>query len=551
MPKKEKHTHIANLPKSASDFINLIIKKMRYRKKVRADVHAELAAHFEDELKDCKTDQEKEQKARQLIADFGDPKLLAVLLRRAKKRCRPLWRTIAARTFQTASLLFICLVAYVVWFFSGRPAVTVDYVAQLNRIARPPAQDSLNAQTHYEKALTLYVDYDNYNQINLIKTPYRTWLEDLEPNERQAIENWVADNHKAIDRFVVGSKEKYYWQQYEYGTQTALVASPLQYLPSDSSLVHFRDLTHALCWRARLRASRGQFRPAFDDIIVCYRAGKGIKGAKIFTEQVLAGAIQSAAIRTAKLILANHRVDSETLSDLQRQIEQIVAEEDFAISPEAEKLFMYDEIQRCFTDDRLTNGHLSWQGLQRLAEAKHEQALQLLLKETWTAPFYVLFAHPNKHQTRKMVDEYYNLYNEVIEKSPVQLRVEGIDLEKQVQDIIGQNLVLKNIEPLLHRVHAIGYRNKVDVEAFITIIALQRFKNDKASYPKTLNELTAAGYLKQLPIDPFSDKPLVYKRTDDGFLLYSFGRNLKDDGGRAGDKQWDVEGDTIFWPVRK
>ena len=78
------------LPGCAEEYIKLIIKKMRYRRKVRQDVREELTAHFEDELKDCATDEDKEQKARQLIAGFGDVKLLAVLLRRAKKRCRPL-----------------------------------------------------------------------------------------------------------------------------------------------------------------------------------------------------------------------------------------------------------------------------------------------------------------------------------------------------------------------------------------------------------------------------------------------------------------------------
>jgi hypothetical protein len=58
---------------------------MRYRKKVRADVMAELTAHFEDELRDCRTDEEKEQKAQRLITDFGDVKLLAVLLRPSQK----------------------------------------------------------------------------------------------------------------------------------------------------------------------------------------------------------------------------------------------------------------------------------------------------------------------------------------------------------------------------------------------------------------------------------------------------------------------------------
>jgi len=79
------------LPACAIEYIKLVIKKMRYRRKVRQDVQAELAAHFEDELKDCAGDEEKEQKASELIEQFGVVKLLGVLLRRAKKRCRPLW----------------------------------------------------------------------------------------------------------------------------------------------------------------------------------------------------------------------------------------------------------------------------------------------------------------------------------------------------------------------------------------------------------------------------------------------------------------------------
>jgi len=38
------------LPVSASEFIERVVKKVRYRKKVRQDVRAELQAHFEDAL---------------------------------------------------------------------------------------------------------------------------------------------------------------------------------------------------------------------------------------------------------------------------------------------------------------------------------------------------------------------------------------------------------------------------------------------------------------------------------------------------------------------
>jgi hypothetical protein len=55
---------------------------------------------------------------------------------------------------------------------------------------------------------------------------------------------------------------------------------------------------------------------------------------------------------------------------------------------------------------------------------------------------------------------------------------------------------------------------------------------------------------------PYSDKVLVYRRTEGGFMLYSVGLNLTDEGGVAGTKdgkytRWTDNGDVIFWPVRR
>ena len=94
----ETEKELNKLPICVVDFIKLVIRKMRYRRKVRADVQAELTAHFEDELKNCAADEEKEQKAQRLIEQFGDAKLLSTLLRRAKKRCRPLWQKALVRS---------------------------------------------------------------------------------------------------------------------------------------------------------------------------------------------------------------------------------------------------------------------------------------------------------------------------------------------------------------------------------------------------------------------------------------------------------------------
>ena len=143
MAKRKTDSQLQDLPRCAAEFIKLVIKKMRYRKSVRREVTAELAGHFEDELKECANNEEKQQKAEKLIAEFGDAKLLGILLRRAKKRCRPLWRTVIARTFQAVGLIIVSFIFYCVYITFGSPNISTNYVEQMNLLTRPVADESL------------------------------------------------------------------------------------------------------------------------------------------------------------------------------------------------------------------------------------------------------------------------------------------------------------------------------------------------------------------------------------------------------------------------
>ena len=88
-------------------------------------------------------------------------------------------------------------------------------------------------------------------------------------------------------------------------------------------------------------------------------------------------------------------------------------------------------------------------------------------------------------------------------------------------------------------------------------MAIIRYQQDMGNLPESLEVLQKSEYLKQIPIDPYSDEPLVYKVTDDGFMLYSVGENFIDDGGKQGIlesgrvKRWIDNGDTVFWPIQK
>jgi hypothetical protein len=117
--------------------------------------------------------------------------------------------------------------------------------------------------------------------------------------------------------------------------------------------------------------------------------------------------------------------------------------------------------------------------------------------------------------------------------------------------------MLKLLGPVHGRVGEWNWRIKAQRTALRTIISLLIYQKEKGSYPTNLDDLVSSGFLKSLPMDPWSDKPLVYKKTESNFTLYSVGPNFKDDGGVMGTdeegkpRMWAENGDWVFWPIVK
>lgn len=83
---------------------------------------------------------------------------------------------------------------------------------------------------------------------------------------------------------------------------------------------------------------------------------------------------------------------------------------------------------------------------------------------------------------------------------------------------------------------------KGTAQARITRIALQlqQHQRQSSSYPKCMTEMTGLN-----TTDPFTEKSLIYKPTETGFILYSVGSNWKDDGGLVAEKKED--GDIVWF----
>ncbi len=532
---RERHD---DLPGCVAEFLSELIRHMRYRRRAREEVRAELQSHFAEELRECKSEQERQKKAEEVIAGFGDIKLLATLLRRAKKRCRPPWQTVVMRAGQIAGLLVVCFIVYVVWFLAGRPVVTTDYVAQFNRLVRPPADESLNAAPLYICAADM-LDGPPADIAEVLKSEYA----DLSAEQKQRLAAWFAEKREMLDLVAEGAQRPHYWRTYE--SEEGMLGVFLPHVGS------YRDLVRVLGHRARLLADEGQNEDALATIQVCYRHGRHLRaGNKTIIEQIVGMAAQNTASDALLDVLSGRGLEPARLAQLQEELKGLFVDEDFTVRVEGEKLGIYDEIQRCFTAGRFGGEHLYPPRLASLGstgDGQGEVMFDLMATPRhWGTVARVLFVHPDKDETRATIDRAYDIWAEWMRRTPSQLRDEAIDINDEIERMVQGNLLLEIMVPALGRVHELSYMTKVRFDAALAIVALLRYEAEQGRYPESLNELVAAGYLEQPPLDPWSSGPLTYRRTGEDFLLYGWGENFTDDGGRPG---VDEHGDWVFWPV--
>lgn len=547
MEKGYKKTDLRNLPTTAAEFIKLVIKKMRYRRNVREEVQAELAGHLEDELKEYATDEEREQQAQQLIAEFGDAKLLAVLLRRAKKRCRPLWRTAVVRAFQMVGVLIVCFILYTIWFLTGKPTVRVDYLAQFNKMSQPHVSEEDNAWPHYEKAIELFVEpSDKLMEMS----GYRNWDEPsygsfatLAEEDKVEVEKWVRQNEAAWQQFVAGSSRPYCYREYTLRKNDMLLSVVLPHLAT------LRDLFRVGLWRSRMQIEGDETAQAIDDCLAVVRGGSHWQGWGTVVEQFVGLVISRAGYEEILHIVATKDVSAADMKQIQQQISQIYPRGCPLINIEGERLMFRDVIQHTFTDGGPGGGHLL------------PQRLSFIDDVVGSSPGLIGctalgMIHAGRDDTIAKFNEVFDKQIEVSRMTPYARHIsKGADDEDIILSVPKfRYMLIRLFMPTLSRACEYSYRGRALHEATVAVLAVKRYREEKGQYPMGLSELVMADYLAQLPMDPYSDKALVYKKTDDGFVLYSLGPDFDDDGGvenpeDSQKRRQEGPGDVVFWPV--
>jgi hypothetical protein len=406
--------------------------------------------------------------------------------------------------------------------------VPIDYVAGINKMVLAGRSEELNAAPYYIKAFGLYVQRPD----ELKKLDPRTWVTGLSDEKLAALKKWLQQNAAAFDELKKGAEKPHCWFRYEGGSRWEV---------TPAHLLNARRLADALGRRARVKAARGQLKDAFSDLGTGYRYGMHWSGARTVFEQLAGITITAISNSAARHILDNMDTPAEQLKQLQQQLEKLTAEYPHTIDFTIERAVMYDRAQGLFID------HNS--GLPRISQAQLDKMKDMLKLSEQQIQDLRQVDGPG---TLMVADNVYDYFGEAAGKTPWQLHNEKQNIKEAVQELTRGNPLVPIFLPAADRVIELSWRSKAATDALITTLAVLRYKADKGQLPDKLAQLVPKGYLEKLPMDPYSDKPLVYKKTGASFTLYSLGVDFDDDSGaRSNWGEGQKGGDRTFWPVER
>jgi hypothetical protein len=539
----------AVLPTCAVAYIGQVTKKMRYRRRARAEVGAELTAHFEEALKDRANAEEREAKARELIEQFGDARLLAILCRRAKKRCRPLWKKVLVRSVQCLGVFLLYSVVCSLPLHFGKPTIRVNYIEWLSNHWQPTQPEVENAKHYYDEATRLYVapprgleEKRSTWSRSFAADSQRNWFTDYNDADMELLGQWLADNEPAFDTLRRGARTPHYWPAYDI--ESADLSDPNFLGEAMKGLKGYRQVALAFREKTAYQAHQGDLEGALDDCLTVWTFGLHMQGKGLLNEQLVGIAIEALGSQGLFVVLSRCEVPSDMLERVHTKLAALVNPQRSVISLDGEAVLWHDLIQRNFTDDGRGGGHALSKGIPYAAGDWLDNLAGILV-----------FDYPDRREAEAMVEQYFGQMGRELLLPPYEKASTRNPGRVAIRP--APNALLDLVAPAHERVGQILWRMKTGELAVLTTVAVLRYALERNGYPATLDQLVQAGYLSAVPNDPFGEGSLSYRKTVDGFLLYSWGANLKDDGGQLDTndegkpRTWADNGDWVFWPVWK
>jgi hypothetical protein len=293
-----------------------------------------------------------------------------------------------------------------------------------------------------------------------------------------------------------------------------------------------RELARCLALRASMRVGEGKIDAAWKDALAIHRLARLASHGGTLIERLVAYANESQAVKADQAILASGKLTAAQakacLADLQKLPPLESTADAINICERFTLLDMVMQVARGGLDKELQevlgNGAQQNGQIFNLSDAERAQMDWDAVLRDMNGEYDLLVAGSAKATFGQRVEA-----GREGDKRTEQLKVllQAGNLTPTERISVG---LRANFQPSLGRAGTLYERALMLASIDQMGFALAAYHADKGSYPDTAVALVP-DYITMVPLDRFTDQPLVYKATKTGAMIYSVNDDMEDNNG--------------------
>jgi hypothetical protein len=338
-------------------------------------------------------------------------------------------------------------------------------------------------------------------------------------------EQWVKTNDEPLKLIVEASKRSQFFIPFDGGNRPETLVSVL--IPHVRS---FKESSQLLLMRAMIRLNAGDIAGFREDLLATHRLAHLLGQSATMIERIVAReALEIPACQGGRIAAASGKLSAEQARSLANDLAALGDLAPLSDPIDGERFMVLDL-------------------LQTLATIPPDQGAEMfnqIMGSSGIGPnFFFRFAPLPYEGAMRYMNHFYDGALAAMRLPNYPSRIAAINLceEENVKSTSGPYLFYmftpafpaRELLLSVARVEQREETSRTQMRLTRIALALAAYKMDHHGYPESLDGLSPA-YLPGVPNDPFSDKPLVYAVTSNGYALHSVGPDMSDENGTRDD----------------
>ena len=390
-----------------------------------------------------------------------------------------------------------------------------------------------NGTTPKVQAKNLEEEYESYFDVITEYAEIRPWKSEQIP----LLAKHLAANEKVLEILMKASKRpKYYAPLIRYEPKSTYVDT----IFNDHTLDRFRKVSTAFSYRSMLRLADGQIDEAWQDAQAIHRFARLVNQNPNVMEQLVAANLHELGALRSDIAILDSKLSLQQAKRFRKDLAALTPACDMTTAIDIGARYEYLDTVACYSRKTFPVHFYEVMGSEEMAQMRGK-----VNSVDWNVPMVMgndlfddLVTTANTKDTskqehlweqcrKKMISPRSQLTTDIWHKTQA-FFLRGTRSEQQGQYflyVIGDCSLL----PIVSDNRARCYLALVRVASELAV-----YRAEHGVYPKSLSGL-GKDISKKLPKDIYSGEPLVYKQKDNGkgYLLYSVGPNLIDEGGTS------------------